>query len=305
VGSIRLRTAVVVPDFRLEDEMTEIAGRAALVTGAGSGIGRGLAMALAAEGASVAVVDIRSDAANAVAEEIRAGGGNAIGVRCDVSERTAVDRMKAEAEAALGSVSLLFANAGATHFDRLTETPQQDLDWIVQVNMMGVANCVMAFLPDMTAARDGHVIATASMAGVLPAWIPYHAPYSGAKAGVVGLMLNLRHEAAEVGVGITVLCPGGVTTAMRHSPSYRPERFGGPSNDRVKRPEGFFEGVQLAFREPAEAAQMVLRAVRDDKPIVVTDGSMRKQFMDTYVNLMMEAFDEADAFDREASSEAE
>lgn len=285
--------------------MIEIAGRTALVTGAGSGIGRGLAMALAAEGASVAVADIRADAANAVADEIKTGGGNAIGVLCDVSDRAAVDRMKAEAESALGSVSLLFANAGATHFDRLAETPQHDLEWIVQVNLMGVANCVMAFLPDMVAARDGHVVATASMAGVLPAWIPYHAPYSGAKAGVVGLMLNLRYEAAETGVGITVLCPGGVTTRMRYSPSYRPERFGGPSKDKVKRPEGFFEGVQLAFRPPEEAAQMVLRAVRDNKPIVVTDGSMREQFMDTYVNLMMEAFDEADAFDREAASQRE
>jgi len=285
--------------------MTEIRGRAAAVTGGGSGIGRGLAMALAQEGASVAVADIRADGAGAVADEISAGGGEAIAVVCDVSDRASVHRMKAEAEAALGPVSLLFANAGATYFDRMIDMSHDDVDWILQVDLVGVSNCLMAFLPDMMAARDGHVVATASMAGVLPGWIPYHAPYSGAKLGVVGMMLNLRTEAAECGVGATVLCPGGVTSEMKNSPSYRPERFGGPSDDKVRRPEGFFEEVNLAFRPPEQAAQMVLRAVRDNRPMVVTDGSMRKIFMDTYVNVVMEAFDEADAFDREATSQGD
>jgi NAD(P)-dependent dehydrogenase (short-subunit alcohol dehydrogenase family) len=281
--------------------MTEIRGRVALVTGGGSGIGRGLALALAAEGASVAVADIRADAAEAVANEIEAAGGRAIGVVCDVSDRASVREMKADAEAAFGRVSLLFANAGATHFDRMAEMSENDVDWILQVNLLGVSNCVMVFLPGMLAARDGHVVATASMAGVLPGWIPYHAPYSAAKLGVVGMMLNLRLEAAECGVGVTVLCPGGVTTGMRNSPSYRPERFGGPSEDKVRRPEGFFQEVRLAFRPPEEAAQMVLRAVRHDRPMVVTDGSMRQVFLDTYVNVVMEAFDEAEAFDRDTA----
>jgi NAD(P)-dependent dehydrogenase (short-subunit alcohol dehydrogenase family) len=179
----------------------------------------------------------------------------------------------------------------------MIEMSQEDVDWILHVNLIGVSNCMMAFLPDLMAAREGHVIATASMAGLLPGWIPHHAPYSGAKLGVVGMMLNLRLEAAESGVGVTVLCPGGVITGMRNSPSYRPERFGGPSDAKVKRPEGFFEAAQLAFRPPEEAAQMVLRAVRDNRPIVVTDGSMRQIFLDTYVSVVMDAFDEADAFD--------
>jgi NAD(P)-dependent dehydrogenase (short-subunit alcohol dehydrogenase family) len=280
--------------------VTDIRGRVALVTGAGSGIGRGLALALAAEGASVAVADIRPEGARAVADEVKKGGGRAIGVVCDVSDRASVRRMKAEAEAALGPVSLLFANAGATAFDRLTDMTEDDVDWILQVNLMGVTNCLLVFLPPMIAARDGHVVATASMAGVLPGWIPYHAPYSAAKLGVVGMMLNVRIELAEHGVAATVLCPGGVTTSMKDSPSYRPARFGGPSNDKVRRPEGFFEEANLAFRPPEEAAQMVLRAVRDNRAMVVTDGSMRRYFTDTYVNVVMEAFDEADAFDRKA-----
>jgi NAD(P)-dependent dehydrogenase (short-subunit alcohol dehydrogenase family) len=182
------------------------------------------------------VADIREESARAVAEEITARGGNAIGVVCDVSDRASVREMKTLVETRLGGVSLLFANAGATQFDRMTEMSQDDVDWILHVNLIGVSNCTMAFRPDLVAARDGHVVATASMAGLLPGWIPYHAPYSGAKLGVVGMMLNLRLEAAEHGVGVTVLCPGGVITGMKNSPSYRPARFGGPSDAKVRGP---------------------------------------------------------------------
>ena len=280
--------------------MITFRGRTAVVTGGGSGIGRGLALALAAEGAAVAVADIRTDAAKAAAEEIRAAGGRAHDVHCDVSDLASVRRMKTEAEAALGPASLLFANAGATHFDRLAEMPDDEFEWIVSVNLMGVANCVRAFFPQMVAARDGHIVATASMAGMLPAWIPYHAAYSAAKLGVVGLMLNLRNEAAESGVGVTVLCPGGVTTSMIDSPSYRPERFGGPSRDKVKRPEGFFTAADLAFRPPEQVAQIVLRAVRQNRAMVLTDASMRKTFTETYVDVVMDAFDQVEAFDRDS-----
>ncbi len=227
-------------------------------------------------------------------------------VACDVSDRASVQRMKAEATAAFGRpVSLLFANAGATSFERLTDMSENDVDWIIQVNLMGVTNCLMSFYPDMVAARDGHVFATASVAGLLPGWVPYHAPYSAAKLGVIGMMLNLRIEAAEFGVGCTVLCPGGVQSGMKaNNARYRPERFGGPGEGEVKIPEGFFAHANLRFRPAEDVAQMVLRAIRKNRPIVVTDGTMRDVFMDNYVKVVMEAFDDVDAFDGTGSNKA-
>src|SRR5262249_989812 len=129
--------------------MTEITGRNALVTGGGSGIGRGLALALANAGACVAVADIRMQCAEAVVQEIRAANGVAIAVQCDVCDRDSVRRMKAGITQSLGPVSLLFANAGATSFERLPEMSDDDIDWIIQVNLLGVTNCLMAFYPDM------------------------------------------------------------------------------------------------------------------------------------------------------------
>lgn len=280
--------------------MTSIAGKVALVTGGGSGIGRGLALELAKEGASVVVADIILDNARAVVDQIKAQGGAAVAVTCDVCEREAVEEMKAAANAAFGPVSLLFANAGATSFEKLTDMSDADVDWIYQVNLMGVTYCMQAFLPDMIAARDGHVVATASMAGLLPAWIRDHAPYSAAKLGVVGLMLNLGMELQEFGVGSTVYCPGGVATGMKdNNAKYRPARFGGPGEGSVHVPEGHLKKIQASFLSPEQVAPMVMRAVRNNRAIVVDHADQRSLFHDTYTRLVEQAFDDVEVYENE------
>ena len=190
--------------------MTDISGKAAVVTGGGSGIGMGLAKELARQGASVAVADIMLEKAQKVTAAIQAAGGKAVAIQCDVCERDSIRRMKEEAEAALGPIQLVFANAGATSFDPLTEMSDDDVDWILQVNLHGVMNTTRAFLPGMIAAGGGHICATASMAGLLPGWIPVHVPYSAAKAGIIGLMMNLALEMKEHNIYTTSYCPGGV-----------------------------------------------------------------------------------------------
>jgi NAD(P)-dependent dehydrogenase (short-subunit alcohol dehydrogenase family) len=194
---------------------------------------------------------------------------------------------------------LLFANAGATSLERLVELADADVDWLLQVNLHGVVHCVQAFVPGMVAAGSGHVVATASMAGLLPALLPYHAPYVAAKAGVIGLMLNLRTELAEAGVGCTVVCPGGVRTGIGSSPRYRTARFGGPAEGRVGRPRGFTPPGELHFREPDEVAEIVLRGVRADRALVVTDAGQREGFAAGHVDVVLAAFDDAAAFDAE------
>ena len=282
--------------------MTEIRNRVALVTGGGSGIGRGLAMALAAEGAAVVVADILAENARAVADEIKSKGGSASWVACDVSDRDAVKRMKKESDAALGDVSLVFANAGATSFKRLTDMTENDVDWIIQVNLMGVTNCMMVFLPDMIARqRGGHVCATASVAGLMPGWVPNHAPYSAAKMGVIGMMMNLGMELAEYEIGSTVYCPGGVATGMKENNAlYRPKRFGGAGK---KEEVDITASIKRDFKPPKnytpeQIAPMVLRAIKNNHSMVLDHSNQRETFEKTYLGPVMSAFDEIAAYER-------
>jgi len=277
--------------------MTNVESEIALVTGGGSGIGRALAHALAAEGARVAVADIQPQSAQRVAEEIARAGGSACAVACDVSDRASLEAARERVRDELGEVSLLFANAGVTSFERLTDMSADDVQWIFDVDLIGVAHCLQVFLPGMLARRSGHVVATASVAGLMPSLLPYHAPYSAAKAGVIAMLLNLRVELAESGIGCTVLCPGAVTTQIHRSPGYRPERFGGPSGESIRPPAGYVPAERFDFRPPEEVAARVLAAVRANRPMVVTDPSQRDRFVESYVDVVLAAYDEAEAFD--------
>jgi NAD(P)-dependent dehydrogenase (short-subunit alcohol dehydrogenase family) len=281
--------------------MTDIKGRNALITGGGSGIGEALAKALAAEGANIAVADIILANAQRVAGEIKAAGGTAVAVACDVCERDSIKRMKEEVNAALGPVSLLVANAGATSFERLVKMSDADVDWIIQVNLMGTTYCLQAFLPDMIEANEGHVVAVASMAGMLPAWIPYHAPYSAAKMGVIGMMLNLGIELREHNIVATTYCPGGVATGMKdNNERYRPARFGGPGPGPVRVPEGFMHQNITSFLPPQQIAPMVLRAIRNNRRIVFDHAEQRKVWIETYQSLVLEAFDDVQEYEQQA-----
>lgn len=280
--------------------MTSIANKAALVTGGGSGIGRGLALGLAQAGARVVIADLMLENAQKVADEITALGGEAVALQCDVCERAAVHDLKARANAAVGPIDLLFANAGATSFDKFLDMEDNHIDWIYQVNLMGVTYCLQAFLPDMVAKRSGHVVATASMAGLLPAWIADHGPYSAAKLGVIGLMLNLRMELEQYGVGSTVYCPGGVATGMKdNNEKYRPDRFGGPGEGPVHVPAEHLAKVKAIFLSPEQIAPMVLRGVEHNRAIVVDHSNQRHLFYDTYAKYVDEAFDDVAAFETE------
>lgn len=281
--------------------MTEIAGKAAVVTGGGSGIGMGLAKELARQGARVAVADISLENAERVAAEIRAAGGTAVALHCDVCDRGAIARMRDAAVAALGPIGLVFANAGATSFTPLAEMSDDDVDWIVQVNLMGVLHTTRAFLPGMIAAGEGHICATASMAGLLPGWMPVHVPYSAAKAGIIGAMMNLTIELNPLGIHTTSYCPGGVASGMKaNNGRYRPERFGGPEPVA----EVQFSGTStthsaLAFYRPEDVAPMVLDAVRHNRAFVFDHPDQRRLFRETYSDVVEACYDAADAWEQE------
>lgn len=268
----------------------DVSGKVAVVTGGASGIGKGIAQVLAQAGARVAIVDIMEANAAAAAAEI---GRGAIAAACDVSDRASVAAMKADVESRLGRPAILIANAGVTVFEELTDMSDADVDWVIDVSLYGVTHCIQAFLPGMIAAGEGHIVATASAAALMAPYVGEHAPYVAAKNGIIGMILSLRADIGKYGVGASVLCPGAVQSQIHGSPRYRPAQYGGPRDAVAAMPQD----VRAIGRPAVEAGQMVLNAIRHDRPVIVTDPSHRGGFEQGYVKMVLDAFDDAAAFD--------
>lgn len=200
-----------------------VRGRVAVVTGAGSGIGRGLAERFAKEGMSVVLADIEQEALEQTSAILSEAGHQVVSVVTDVSSYDDLERLAEKAYASFGAVHLLCNNAGVVKSAPAWELTDDDWRWIVDVNLWGVVNGVRAFLPRMLAQGDkAHVVNTASVVGILP--MVNKAAYAAAKAGVVAvseaLQVDLDAEGAEIGV--SVLMPGFIPTRITESERNRP-----------------------------------------------------------------------------------
>lgn len=203
--------------------MSKWAGKVAVVTGAASGIGLGLAERFAAEGMQLVLADIDPELP-AVAERFRAEGVEAIAVHTDVADAGQVDTLAAKAVETFGAVHIACNNAGTGGPSAFTDLRLEDWQFQLGVNLWGVINGVRAFLPIMLEQNEGHIVNTASMGGLIHG--PYIAAYNVSKAGVVALTETLHHELALSGsnVGVSVLCPGAVQTNMNSEPNVPAER---------------------------------------------------------------------------------
>ncbi len=189
----------------------DLAGRVAVVTGAGSGIGRAIALRLGGAGAIVHVADLDGQRADAVSADIAAAGGRASAHVVDVTDPAAVEALAAEVFDAHGGVDLLFNNAGVGHAGAVADTPLEDWRRIIEVNLMGVVHGVHAFVPRLLAqGRPSHVVNTASMAGLVAS--AGLVPYCTSKFAVVGLSEALDLEIGPLGIRVTALCPGIINT---------------------------------------------------------------------------------------------
>lgn len=208
--------------------MKDFEGKVAVITGGGSGLGRGLALSAARLGMRVVVADIQQDSANAVAEEIRALGAESAGYRVDVSKAEEVEDFASSVWAKFGDVSLLFNNAGVTTGGLVWECRPKDWEWLLGVNVYGVINGQRAFVPRMLAAEkrnpdyEGHIVTTASLAGLISA--ANMGPYAVSKHAAVALTEALFYDLALMSdrIHCSVLCPSYVPTNIGQSDRSRP-----------------------------------------------------------------------------------
>ncbi len=197
--------------------MFELHNRAAIVTGAGSprGIGRSIALALASQGARVAVCDLDSDGTSAVASEIEADGGHALGFQVDVTDPSSIERVIQATVDAWGRIDILVNNAGITQPVRVENMSLDDWNRIFAVNATGTFLFSKAVIPAMAANNYGRIVNMSSVSGKRGGGVFGGAHYSGAKAAILGFGKALAREVAAAGITVNAVAPGLVLTDIR------------------------------------------------------------------------------------------
>ena len=250
--------------------MKDFQNKVAVVTGAASGIGRALAAKSAALGMKVVLADVEEPALKQVEEELKASGAQVLAVQTDVSRATDVQRLAKLAFETYGGVNLLFNNAGVGAGSSVWESSLADWQWVLGVNLWGVIHGVHFFVPPMLAqASEGHIVNTASMAGVVssPGGI-----YPVTKHAIVALSETLYHELTLTGakVKVSVLCPGLVNTRILDSARNRPADLQNEVVQRKASPEEeavlqlMHQAVEAGM-PPPQVADIVFKAIRDEK----------------------------------------
>ena len=246
------------------NNMQDLAGKVAFITGGGSGVGLGQAKAFAREGMKIAIADIRADHRADAETWFADNGFELLALDLDITDRAAYAEAADEVERRLGPVQLLCNTCGVSQFGPLQDATYDDWDWQLGVNLGGVINGIQTFVPRMIAhGQGGHIVNTASMAAFTAA--PTGGIYCASKFAVRGLTESLRFDLEPKGIGVSLLSPGGVNSNIHEAMLTRPAKYAST---------GYYEGGPEIFArlkaviaggmEPEQLAAYVVRAVKDN-----------------------------------------
>src|ERR671926_395363 len=250
--------------------MNELRGKVAAVTGAASGLGRAMALAFADEGMHVALGDV-ADTSDTFAQ-VERRGVSALAVKLDVSNGREVEAFAELIDRELGGVHLVCNNAGVSPLGTAWEMSAGDWQWILGVNLWGVIHGVRSFVPRLMKRNEGHVVNTASVAGIISP--PGSGAYNVTKHGVVTLSETLHHELRErhAAVGVSVLCPAYVPTGIADSERNRPTDVEATpkSSETLAREAMLRKAVTSGRLSADDVARAVVRAVKEERFYVLT-----------------------------------
>jgi NAD(P)-dependent dehydrogenase (short-subunit alcohol dehydrogenase family) len=260
--------------------MKEFKGKVAVVTGAASGIGRGLAEHCVKREMKVVLADIEEAALTQTEQALRNIGGTVLAIRTDVSKTRDIEALAQKTLDAFGAVHLLFNNAGVGGGARIWESTLADWEWIINVNLWGVIHGIRVFVPIMLQQQtECHIVNTASVSGLVSS--PFEGVYRVTKFGVITLSETLYHELKISGsqIGVSVLCPGFVRTRILEAERNRPVELQNAPSQRVMTPEEqmavkmIMEGIQKAFQNgmpPDKCAELVFKAIEENTFYILT-----------------------------------
>jgi NAD(P)-dependent dehydrogenase (short-subunit alcohol dehydrogenase family) len=241
----------------------DISGKTAIVTGAASGIGLGIATALAEAGANVVMADIQKDAVEAAAHGLSGTNKRVVPVRIDVTQEQSVLDALAETERNFGKLHIACNNAGVPmHGTRLVDVPLRDWEFVIGVNIWGVIHGIRHLLPAILKhGEEGHIVNTASVAGFQNRRGTDQGPYSMSKYAVLSLSEALEHELEGANVGVSVLCPGPIATNIARGARNRPDHMGGPQI-RANEEAVLAERLATTGLDPKRVGERVVDAIR-------------------------------------------
>jgi NAD(P)-dependent dehydrogenase (short-subunit alcohol dehydrogenase family) len=254
--------------------MKILKGRVAAVTGAASGLGRSMALAFAAEGMDVALADVDQEGLLKTQEGVGGHGVKSTTLRVDVSKAAEVEAFAERAVQELGAVHVVCNNAGVSPLGAVWENTLADWQWILGVNLWGVIHGVRAFTPRLIAQNEGHIVNTASVAGLISP--PGSGAYNVTKHAVVTLSESLYHDLRErhSAVGVSVLCPAYVPTRITESERSRPEELKDVSRElspeTLARQAMLEKAVTSGKISADQVAQAVVAAVKEERFYILT-----------------------------------
>jgi NAD(P)-dependent dehydrogenase (short-subunit alcohol dehydrogenase family) len=273
--------------------LTSFDGKTVVITGGATGIGRGLALAFADQGMNVVLASTSEERLAKAVDLVRSRGGSAISIVCDVADRAAVRDLADQAVAKFGAVHVICANAAITTGGPFLNHRDEDWDWVYDVVLRGVTNCVQAFYPLLAAQREGHILLTGSQAGLVPDWVLGHGPYTSAKAGVTALAVALRPEAIDHNVGVSLLIPAGTETDISLSARSRQERYGKSADGEMRPRPGAPEPIEGSkfWLTPDEVAAQVVAELPGNPAFIVTHPGLKPIVAD-YFGRILAAYSE-------------
>ena len=248
--------------------MQDLSGRLAVITGGASGIGLAMARRFAAEGMRILIGDVEPGALDVAVAGLVAEGAEATGRVTDVGDAAAVQAL-ADAAADLGGAHVVCLNAGVGTGGLSWEVPVETWEWVLRVNLWGVVHGVRSFVPQLIGQDAGHLVATASIAGLVAA--PFMGPYNASKHGVVAIAETVHHELAMSAphVKVSVVCPGWVRTRIAESERNRPSDLA-VAGDGGAGTAAVLQSLLDSGMEPSVVAEKVLAAIRDEQFWVLT-----------------------------------
>jgi len=244
--------------------MKDFAGQPAFITGGASGAGLGQAKVLGRAGARICIADVRADAIEAALAVLRGEGVEAHGVVLDIMDRDAYAKVADEVESVFGMAPTILSNtAGVNSFGPIEKTTYDDFDWIMGVNLDGVVNGMVTFVPRMIASgKPGHIVTVSSIGGFMGSAMA--GPYSAAKAATINLMESYRQGLAKYGIGVSVCTPANIRSNIAEASKLRPSRYG--SSGYVENAESIasLQSIHQHGMDPEQLAEAIKKGIEDD-----------------------------------------